>query len=292
MQKTLVLIILCLFASPVSADTIQESDHMNQGKIFFSKGKYKSAVRFFERALSNNPDHEAAYIWLGKSYMHLGDNALMTNPEMLNKAKETLQKALTLNPASSESYYFLGVIHLLLFSKQEAFEQYEKLSHLDKERAALLFDRIERYVQPQSYTTVGTQGEQSENSTTEVTIVGNQVFVPVTFQRGYNTVQATLLLDTGATHTTISRNIANKLRLDLERADKGFAIVVGGGMVEALRTQIDYISVGPHKEKNIMVNIIDSIGMLLPVDGLLGMNFLRNFKYYIDFQNQRIHWSS
>lgn len=292
MQKIVVLIILCLFAPFVSADTIQESDHMNQGKAFFSTGKYLSAIRFFERALSINPDHEAAYIWLGKSYMHLGDNELMTNPEMLNKAKSAFQKALTLNAASSESYYFLGVIHLLLFSKHEALQQYEKLGHFDKERAALLFDRIERYVEPRSYRTVGTIGEQSENSTTEVTIVGNQVFVPVTFKRGYNTVQAMLLLDTGATHTTISRNIANKLRLDLERADKGFAVVVGGGMVNAMRTKIDYIMVGPQEQKNIVVNVIDSIGIPLPVDGLLGMNFLRNFKYYIDFQDQVIHWSS
>ncbi len=290
MQKILLLIILCFFTSFVFADTVKESDRVEQGIALFSKGRYQNAIRFFERALSENPDREDAYVWLGKSYMKLGDHALMTNPEMLNEAENAFQKALSLNPESSESYYHLGVIYLLLFNKHEALLQYEKLKNIDRDRAALLFNDIERYREPRAYRSVGIKTDESENSQTEVTIVGNQVFVPVTIRRGYTTVQATLLLDTGATHTTISLDLANKLHLDLEHADKGYAMVVGGGLVKAMRAKIDYITVGPHEQKDILVNIIDTVGMPRPADGLLGMNVLRKFKYQVDFKNQVIEW--
>ena len=69
----------------------------------------------------------------------------MTNPEMLNEAENAFQKALSLNPKSSESYYHLGMIYLLLFNKHEALLQYEKLKNIDRNRAALLFNDIERY---------------------------------------------------------------------------------------------------------------------------------------------------
>ncbi|UCE78885.1 MAG: aspartyl protease family protein [Nitrospiraceae bacterium] len=85
-------------------------------------------------------------------------------------------------------------------------------------------------------------------------------------------------------------DIANKLHLDLEHTDKGYAIVVGGGLVKAMRVKIDYITVEPHEQKDVLSNIIDTIGMPRPADGLLGMDILQKFKYHVDFKNQIMEW--
>lgn len=72
MQKVVLLMIVFFFTSFVFADTGKETDYVKQGIALFSKGRYQNAIRFFERALSEKPESEAAYVWLGKSYLKLG----------------------------------------------------------------------------------------------------------------------------------------------------------------------------------------------------------------------------
>jgi len=123
---------------------------------------------------------------------------------------------------------------------------------------------------------------------TKVTVKDNQVLVPVTLGYGGKEVQVSLLLDTGASITTLNSESVKKFRY--AEPSRAKLIVPGGKTIDADVIQLSYIRVGPHKIKNLQAGIIDHKGMPVEFQGLLGMNFLREVDYKIDFQRQVIVW--
>jgi len=128
---------------------------------------------------------------------------------------------------------------------------------------------------------------ETKSSVSEVTIKGNQVLVPVIIGYGGKKIDVTLLLDTGASITVLHENVVEKLKLKNTRDEK--VQVAGGQMINARFARLDYLKSGPATVKNIDVSIIENKGSI-PFDGLLGMNFLRHFKYDINFKDQSISW--
>lgn len=122
----------------------------------------------------------------------------------------------------------------------------------------------------------------------KVAVKGNQVLVPVTLGYGGREVQVSLLLDTGASITTLNRDAVKKLQLT--QPGKAKLIVPGGKTIDADVVQLSYIKVGPHKIPNLHAGIIDHKGKPVEFQGLLGMNFLREVDYKIDFERQVIVW--
>jgi hypothetical protein len=125
---------------------------------------------------------------------------------------------------------------------------------------------------------------------TKVRIVKNQVLVPVTLRNGYQEVQATLLLDTGCTMTSISTALASRLGIDPARTRPGSARVADGRNVPSRVAVIGQISIGPMIKQSLEVSIMPMVGPQESADGLLGMNFLGDFRYQIDTANQQIIW--
>jgi len=125
---------------------------------------------------------------------------------------------------------------------------------------------------------------------TPVRIVNNQVFVPVSMRNGSHEVQATLLLDTGCTETIISEELAARLAIDPTRTRPNTARVADGRMVPISRAVIDRLTAGPKSKGPLEVSIMASVGPRETADGLLGMNFLRDFRYQIDMSGRQIHW--
>jgi aspartyl protease len=108
-----------------------------------------------------------------------------------------------------------------------------------------------------------------------VTLIGRSVIVPVTFNRSVN---ANLLLDTGASMTMISRRLASNLALALT-ASRLFSGI--GGTVNAKIGHVNSIKVGAAEVSSMPVAIHD-IPQVPRFDGLLGMDFLGRFQVSVD----------
>ena len=96
-----------------------------------------------------------------------------------------------------------------------------------------------------------------------------------------------MVLDTGCSVTIISEELAARLEIDPDHTRPGLARVADGRGVAARIGLIDRITVGPGSKTFLEVGIMSNPG---PADGLLGMNFLRDFRYRMDFGRQQIDW--
>lgn len=125
---------------------------------------------------------------------------------------------------------------------------------------------------------------------TGVTVRGNKVIVPVTFSYRGNLVQARMLLDTGASLTAIFPGLANRMGIRPEHGERAVGRIADGSFIEAIHTRVEYMQVGPKVQQNSEVVVLRQEGPAMGFDGLLGMNFLGDFRYQVDLRNSTIEW--
>jgi len=112
---------------------------------------------------------------------------------------------------------------------------------------------------------------------------GTAIIVPAVLN-GRDSVN--LILDTGATLTCLDTAVAQSLKLPEQVGVMGAGVGIGGsGRMRIVK--LDSISVGAASARDLTACAVDltNVRMLSPdVRGLLGLNFLRNFRVTIDFQ--------
>ncbi len=133
-------------------------------------------------------------------------------------------------------------------------------------------------------------GEETKNTgyQTIVRIQGNRVLVPVKVALGNRVAKLHLLLDTGASTTVFHRQALASF--DLPSGKLYQAKVAGGGTVPSEKIRFQRIEIGPFRQNMSFAMVIDHKGQDLPFDGMLGMDFLRDHPYSIDFSKGILTW--
>jgi predicted aspartyl protease len=88
----------------------------------------------------------------------------------------------------------------------------------------------------------------------------------------------------------ISSSLADRLGIQSASTESRPSQLANGRVVQTSRTRVDSLAVGPKMKYNAEVAIMPSDGPAMGFDGLLGMNFLGDFRYHLDVNNQMIEW--
>jgi clan AA aspartic protease (TIGR02281 family) len=110
---------------------------------------------------------------------------------------------------------------------------------------------------------------------------GDLIVIPATINERAPVV---FVVDTGASYTTISQATAKELQLDLQNNPKVISFQTANGTIQAPIASVKSIEVGGLGVNDIVVAVHD----IFPdpaVAGLLGLNFLSQFRVDIDSKN-------
>ena len=99
---------------------------------------------------------------------------------------------------------------------------------------------------------------------------------------------AKFVVDTGASYTMISSAVAKELDIDTEQNRRTAPFQTANGVIQAPLVSLDSITVGGMEIRNLTAAVHDVLADSR-VAGLLGLNFLSNFRMDIDTQKGVLH---
>jgi predicted aspartyl protease len=92
------------------------------------------------------------------------------------------------------------------------------------------------------------------------------------------------LLDTGATHSILSTAVADRLKIPT--ASSGALITAGGSVPVTVRV-IEVVQIGPVRIGKTTIAVSDAeILRTLRVDGIIGADYLKQFRISIDYMHR------
>lgn len=136
-------------------------------------------------------------------------------------------------------------------------------------------------------------GGSSGNSETHVAVTPQgHVLVPVIIRYHGREVRYTLLLDTGASITGINDQAAMALSIAPGEMKTRTARLADGRQVVGGEITVDEIIIGSRRLSSARLAITPHTGEAEAHDGLLGMNFLKKFRYHVDLDRKVIVWTN
>lgn len=115
----------------------------------------------------------------------------------------------------------------------------------------------------------------------------NALIVDAQLTHGESYSTGAFIIDTGATYTSISQEMAGQLGIDLRHCEK-ILITTANGRIEVPRITIQNLSVNGLEVRNVEATVIP-VRRGASFSGLLGLSFIRQFVVTIDpYTNQLI----
>jgi clan AA aspartic protease (TIGR02281 family) len=114
----------------------------------------------------------------------------------------------------------------------------------------------------------------------------NALIVDAFINQGRNQVDGVFIIDTGATYTSISRDMADKLGLDLTHCETVF-ITTANGRIEVPKVTLQKLNVNGLEAYNVEATVIP-LRKESSFAGLLGLSFIRQFVLTIDPQANQL----
>lgn len=115
----------------------------------------------------------------------------------------------------------------------------------------------------------------------------NIILLECRFSHKGRDVYAEMVLDTGATFTIVSSQLVEQLGIDVSKYKRKLDMNTASGKIQVPIVNIENVSVKGASAEKLRVAVHD-----LPeearVDGLLGLNFLRNFNVEVNFKKGEI----
>ena len=99
-----------------------------------------------------------------------------------------------------------------------------------------------------------------------------------------------LALDTGATHTYISAKLLPSIGIHASESPNKVQVTTGSGEVLAPVVSVTELSVLGQKRESFEVTAID-LPPSASVDGVLGLDFLRGFRVFVDFREGQVEFT-
>jgi clan AA aspartic protease (TIGR02281 family) len=169
-------------------------------------------------------------------------------------------------PTSGKLYLELAKLYMKLDLLDQATSLLEKVKTISpslKESAESLLARVDDAVKRREAVIVPI-APGSRSIRTRAVLDGGKEF--------------TFIIDTGATYTTIPSSLAQELGYTV--GPPQYAIATAAGIISVPMIRIQSLSLGGYSVHNLDVLVLPTeIG---PDVGLLGLNFLNNFKYGVD----------
>jgi predicted aspartyl protease len=113
------------------------------------------------------------------------------------------------------------------------------------------------------------------------------IILPVRIEGPSHTRYLRMILDTGATYTMVCPDVLIECGYDLSTPTKKVAITTASSVEYAPFFKINSIEALGHTVANIEV-ASHTLPPRVPAEGLLGLNFLREFRNDLDFPNLEI----
>ncbi len=173
----------------------------------------------------------------------------------------------------------------------EAYGRQNKLTLMENVLASVMPDDPQaEAIRASVYKKLATRQENDESVSSTASSVSEHAFVMDIEQTGdhylapvkLNGRHSRLLVDTGASITTITSDVFAQLRQRGHYRDLGkFALNTAGGRVEARMITLEKVEFGPFRMSNVTLMVLPE-DTLTGAEGLLGMNILKRFEFRID----------
>jgi clan AA aspartic protease (TIGR02281 family) len=224
-----------------------------------------------------------------------------------HRAADYFRRVLQADGANANAHYYLGLTLDKLGYLSEALYEYEfvirqgrdaRLVHYAHERVNVLASAISvqqssrsaqsAALQSVSYSPVTmpalTQASSSLQEPIKVLLKNTQnaLIVDAVLYEGGQQSSGAFIIDTGATYTSISQQMAQQLGLNLAECEK-VLITTANGRIEVPKITIERLQVNGLEARNVEATVIP-VRAGSSFSGLLGLSFMRQFVVTIDPQ--------